>query len=217
MVDGLVIDRLYPGDESELIAAAQATFPAPDGEPMARLLGIGKEDYVSYTELVVAKALRDGLTLVARSFDGRIAGFLISEDFATAPPYGSMPVSKKFGPLIGILDALDDEYRAAKMPRLGDVFHLYMLGVRSEFSGQGLARRLVKAGLALAKERGFQHAVVETTGESSRSLCRKLGFHEFREIAYPAFEYAGDRPFAAMTAARACVLQERSVAEPVPQ
>src|SRR5262245_5698862 len=112
----------------ELVDCVQDTFPAPEGEVMARTLGIGRTEYLRYTELVCAKAIRERRSFVARDESGRCAGFCINEDFAAAPDYRREPIDLAMQPLLALLEELDARDARARVP--GVTFHLYMLGVR---------------------------------------------------------------------------------------
>lgn len=198
-------------DEKDLFAAMQACFPSPNGEPMANYLGIDAACYASYSRLVAAKATTDGLTIIAKThLHAPIDGFLICEDFASAPQYSKAAIDPKFAPLIGMLEDLDRSYLAER-PRQTRTLHLYMLGVRREAAGAGLARRLLIAGENLAVANHFVDVIAETTGEASRKLMLNCGYSEVLQKPYQTYVFQGTNPFSTMTEARCLVLMEKTL------
>jgi GNAT superfamily N-acetyltransferase len=197
-------------DRDELVRCVQATFPAPHGEVMARVLGIGAPEYLAYTELVCDKAVRDGMTTIAKTPAGSIAGFCIAQDFATAPHYREHRIHPKFQPLISLLETLDQQYREGNRVAPGKVFHLYLLGVEREFSGRGLALNLVERSLNRARELGFSSGLAEATGVASQALVARLGFATVGRVNYADFLFEGQPVFHAITAPAACLLVEKT-------
>lgn len=198
--------------ETKLVDCVQATFPAPHGEVMARTLDLHAERYLAYTELVCAKAIRDGLSFGARlaGGDGTILGFCINEDLTTAPHYRTFAIHEAMHPLLALLDDLD----ALAHPReakVGEVFHFYMLGVRREYQRYGLGRTLISRGLLEGRARGFHRAWAEATGVGSQTLVAGLGFQTLAEIPYREFLFRGQAIFASIEAPRGCRLVEKDL------
>ncbi len=206
----LVIEDFRPSDVNRLVDCVQSCFPAPRGEIMARILNIMPEDYLSYTQRVCEKAVKDSMSVVARNIDtDEIAGFCINEDFVGMPSYQKMDISPKFGALLAILDELDEEYRTANQPNRGEIFHCYMLGVNEKYQGQNLGRLLTMASAEKAKSLGYRSIVAEATGVISQKLCHELGFKVVAERSYQSFRFSGETPFIDIQEPRVCVLVER--------
>jgi len=200
------IEPILPCDLGELELCIQDTFPR--GEPMARALALAPEDYLDYTRLVARKAVRDKLSVGAWSDSRRLLGFCVNEDMATSPRYSAAAVSPRMMPLLVLLEELDDEYLQARTLRVGQVFHLYMLGVREEARGQGVARALVAESVSLARTLRFRRAVAETTGNTSRKICEDQGFRSQYAIAYRNFCFKSKPVFSQLEGPEHCHLVE---------
>lgn len=194
-----------------LVECVQKCFPAPGGEVMARALNITAWDYLSYTQLVCEKAIGDQMTWVAKGSDSQILGFCITEKLASAPKYSEYGVSPKFKPLFRILEELDETYLARTQFSPQEILHLYMLGVRPEFSGMGIAVELMNKSLSFAKKEGFKVAIAEATGEISQKICLNLGFEVQATVNYKTFEYSGVQPFYKIDRPESCVLVQKLI------
>lgn len=203
-------DLIAPGDFAELVETVQSTFP--DKEPMAVALGITPAEYRRYTELVCQKAVREGLTVVARMQDTHeIVGFCINEDFATAPVYSLEAIHPKMFPLLEILEDLDRAYLGIGPVPKQELFHLYMLGVRAPWERLGIGQELVQRSLHLARESGYRTALAEATGLGSQRLCGRLNFTPRHAIAYSQFQYQGRLVLREVKGPTHCVLFEISL------
>lgn len=202
---GIHYDLIGPEDQSQLVELIQDTFP--EHEPMARALRLTRADYLPYTDLVAAKAVRERMTVVARlNGTRRFVGYCISEDFYQCPTYSMEKINPRMFPILDLLESLD---RCIPAPaKAGEVFHLYMLGVLPEYARLGIGRRLIENSLRLARESGFQSAVAEATGPYSQRICEKMGFNERGAVHYAGFRHGGRAVFESIPAALACRLVE---------
>lgn len=97
-------------------------YTAEDADAMARLLGevfsrrdppavaagLTAPEFEAFVRLFCPKAAAEGLTIVARHAGTReLAGALLAEDSASAPPDGMDRLSPKLEPIFDILDQLD--------------------------------------------------------------------------------------------------------------
>lgn len=199
-----------PSDLEALVRCVQRCFPAPEGEVMACALGVSAADYLPYTQRVCEKAVSDGLTVAFRHGSEEIAGFLIGEDFASAPVYSEMTLSYKFQPVLCLLEQLDEWYRSQNVIAPGEIFHFYMLGVDPGHARSGLGVAIAAEAERLARARGFARGVGEATGEISQRIVEKLGFSRRFGIEYSSYLFEGETVFSAITRPSHCWLVEKS-------
>jgi ribosomal protein S18 acetylase RimI-like enzyme len=209
--------KLTQSHLESLIACIQTSFPAPNGEVMAKHLGIFPEDYLSYTEIVCAKAADDGLTYLAyHQPSSEVASFLICETMISAPQYSAMRISPKFRPLIAILEMLDRKYHEYRRGNLDDTLHLYMLGTAPEYRRFGLGRLLISRAIEDARRNGFKRLIAEATGLGSQALLENMGFTCLFEEAYRDYNLDGTQPFKDLTGPTHCKLVEYSICNDQP-
>ncbi len=200
---GIYYDLIQPSDAKGLVDLIQETFP--EREPMAVALQLSRADYLPYTDLVVAKAVRDRLTVVARlKGANRLLGFCIAEDYFGSPVYSLEKVNQRMLPLLHLLETLD---RQGPIPRrTREIYHLYMLGVAPDYARLGIGRGLLQRSLKLGSENGFQSAIAEATGPYSQRLCASLGFAERAALSYEGYTVSGQAVFEGIRAASGCKL-----------
>ncbi len=204
-----VIQKLDADCIDSLIQCVQSSFPAPEGEVMAKHLGIFPIDYLAYTHMVCHKALKDGLTYVLYHRPAQeVVCFLISEPLTTAPQYSAAKISPKFKPLIAILEYLDQLYQDFREGEIDDTLHLYMLGTAPHSRQAGYSQMLLEYVLKKAKDHGYKRVLAEATGLGSQGLLEKLGFSVRFEVAYQDFAFEGLRPFEDLKGATHCKLME---------
>lgn len=201
------------------------SYAPSDAEPMARLLGdvfsrrdppavavgLTASEFEELVRLFCAKAVVEGLTIVARlAGTGEMVGALLTEDSASAPPDGIDRLSPKFDPIFDILGQLDAEYRGDRAARPGESLHLFLLGVADKVSGRGVARRLVAECLQHGGARGYRRAVTEATNKVSQHVFGKLGFVERARRSYAEHRFGGRAVFASIAEHGGPMLMDRS-------
>src|ERR1700719_4947360 len=121
-------------------AEKRARLLAPaSGEPHppAVAMGLTFRDLQQFLQRFAPRAIADGLTLVARSRDtGKLAGVLLTDDFASPPALDLNQISKKFLPICSMLETLDEQFRGERTISAGEFLHLYMLGVDRQLAGR---------------------------------------------------------------------------------
>jgi ribosomal protein S18 acetylase RimI-like enzyme len=202
-------------------------YTAQDADAMARLLGevfsrrdppavavgLTAPEFEAFVRLYCPKAAAEGLTIVARHA-GRLelAGALLAEDSASAPPGGMERLSPKFEPIFDILGQLDAEYRSGRPPHPGESLHLFLLGVAESAAGRGVAQHLVTTCLEHGARKSYQLSVTEATNTVSQHIFRKLGFAERVRRSYSSHRFAGRAMFASIAEQGGPILMDRSLA-----
>ncbi len=207
--DGTIFEILQENDIEQTIICVIETFSR--GEPMAKSLGITSNEYHFFAEIVCKKAVKDGLSIVAKDkATGKVIGFCISEDLISEPPEGIEKVNAKFHPILALLTSLDEKYITSHKVEKGQIFHLYMAGVSESYKNRNIATMLLAESLKLAKLKNFSGAIAEATGLVSQHIIRdKLGFEEKDVIKYKSFLYEGKNIFKNIVNPPKCILLEK--------
>lgn len=178
---------------------------------MAKALRITPDEYYFFAKIVCEKAVKDGLSIVAKDKkNGKLIGFSISEDLESEPPEELENINEKFHPILELLTNLDENYKKLHTMKKGHIFHLYMVGVIKSFEKQNIATILLEENLKLAKLYNFSGVIVEATGSVSQHIIRdKLGFNEKFAIEYKSFTYNGENVFKNIENSHSCILLEK--------
>ena len=178
-------------------------------EPMTRSMQITPAIYRPFAEIICQRAVADGLSVVAKE-RGRpdVLGFCIAEDFHRDAPDLS-GIDARFRPILELLAELDDRYKARHAVKEGEICHLFMLGIRQQYAGQGIARQISDANIELVQQKGFRGLILEATGMISQHIARKSGFEEVDQIEYQSYSYQGQKVFQHLEAIQSCLLMRR--------
>ena len=206
--DGVRYGLLEQEDVAEMARVIGEVFSRSD--PLGVAIGMTAEDIEAFVLVFGAKAVAEGLTVIARVRSGALVGAMFSDDFGTPPPdLDDLPVS--FAPVGALLERLDEDYRRTRSIVEGSHAHFNMLAVVPALSGRGIAQRLVKLGMENAARRGYRFALTEANGPLSQHIFRKLGFQERHMVSYKDFRF-DDRPvFAAIESTRGIMLMEADI------
>ena len=170
-------------------------------------IGMSDEELQAFVLAFGAKAVAEGLTIIARERSGRLVGAMFSDDFATPPPdLENLPMS--FAPVGALLEELDEEYRRTQAMLEGSHAHLNMLAVLPALTGRGIAQNLVRLCMENAAKRGYRFAVTEANGPISQHIFLKLGFHERFMVSYQDFRFDNRPVFASIASTPGIMLME---------
>lgn len=200
---------LQPATVEPMIQLIAAAFSA--GDPPAVAMRLSAAELREFLKLLAPSAVKDGLTIVARTADGKLAGALLTDDFAAPPPLDPAQFSPRFLPIFALLDSLDDRYRAEREIRQGEYLHLFMLAVDAQLSGRGIAQGLVQRCLENGARKGYGWALTEATGLVSQRVFGKLGFEERFRTVYRDFEYHGETVFASISGPDGVALMDKTL------
>jgi ribosomal protein S18 acetylase RimI-like enzyme len=182
-------------------------------DPPALAVGLTVSEFEGMVRLFCGKAADEGLSIIARAAaTGELAGALLAEDSAGAPPDGVDRLSAKFDPIFDILGQMDSEYRGGKPPPPGECLHLFLLGVDERFAGRGVARQLVAACLENGMRNGYRVAVTEATNPTSQHIFRRQGFIERVRRSYRDHRFDGRAVFASIADQGGPILMDRALA-----
>lgn len=176
------------------------------GEPMLNALGVTRTEFRYFSELFISKAVKEEMSFVVKQ-DRQVAAAVINEDLFGQPPEGLWMLSEKLGPVMDILEKLDNLYITEDMQKTGECFHIFMGGVFKKFEGKSIAANMVIKSQEIAKEKGFKHIIVEATGNTShRIMEHNPDFFEAGRIPYKSYTFQGKKVFSDIRNASDCVL-----------
>jgi GNAT superfamily N-acetyltransferase len=202
--------RFTHRDADEMVQLLGTVFAL--GDPPAMAVGLTVPEFAYFVRLYVPKADAEGLTMVARSaVTGEMIGALLAEDSASVLPDGLDQLSPKFRPIFDILGQLDTDSSADPPSRVGASLHLFLLGVVPEWSGRGIAQRLVRACLENGRRQGYRVAVTEATNRTSQHVFHKVGFVERGRRSYGDHRFEGHAWFGAIADQGGPMRMERDV------
>jgi ribosomal protein S18 acetylase RimI-like enzyme len=208
--DDISFGLLQAADVEAMIHLIGSVFSA--AEPPAVAMGLSVADFSEFLNLFAARAVEDGLTVIARSdVRDKVVGALLTHDFAMPAPLDLHRLNPRFLPILAMLDSLDDQYRSARGIRAGEYLHLLMLAVDPQSAGRGIAQRLVEHCLANGTRKGYRWAVTEATGVISQRVFGKLGFEERSRVRYRDFRYRDAAVFAGITQHDGAALMDRAL------
>ncbi len=166
-------------------------------DPLALATQVSRAEFAEFVESVLPQTTRDGLTVVACLAEtGEVVGVLLTNDATGDEAEELAGVNEKFAPIAGILGALDEMYLRGRVPRRGEMVHLYLLGVSDRVAGRGVGQELVRRTVENGASKGYSVVFAEATNRTSQHIFRKLGFAERAQILYSDFEFGGAKVFA---------------------
>jgi hypothetical protein len=113
-------------------------------DPLAHAAQVTRAEFAGFALSLLPQAAKDGLTIVAcMPAAGEIVGVMLTNDGAADSPAELSESNQKFRPIASILGELDEIYLAGRKPRLGEMLHLYLLGVSDRVAGHGIGQQLV--------------------------------------------------------------------------
>lgn len=186
-----------------------------ESEPPAVAMGLSFGEMEQFLRLIVPNIIPCGLTVTSRSSNtGKLAGVLLTDDFASPPALDLSRTSSKFLPILAMLETLDAHFRGRRDISPGEYLHLFMLAVAPEFVGRGIAQGLVRSCIDNGFRKGYRAALTEATGRVSQHVFRKNGFADRFSVSYREFVYENRTVFASIRDHEKAVLMERSLAAP---
>jgi len=197
-VSGIEYRVCLPDDTPEIGRLLAESFTKHD--PPAMAVGLSPDEFEAFVTLWLPGAGADGLTIIARDRGtGQIAGALLTDDAAAAPPQGVEGLSEKLDPIFDLLGQIDTDYRDGRTIVSGQYLHLFLLGVAEQFTRRGIGQELVATCLQNGAAKGYTSAVTEATNPVSQHVFRELGFEKQAERKYGEYRFDGSAVFASIS------------------
>jgi hypothetical protein len=205
--------------EKDRSSAEEVLLNSFSQEPCGIALGISSIEWKEFIRFHLHECLNNGLSIgVFDSKTQELMGLCINLDFASVEEEDlEVLISKTFRPLLSILLEAEEPYKLhlEKEGVLGirvKVFHILMLGVRQQSTmpssssscsssspsssstssspgRRGIGQTLARLSVELARKKGFERCLVETSGAFSHRCFERLGFKEFLALKYAEYEW----------------------------
>jgi hypothetical protein len=170
-------------------------------EPISPLLGLTEDEINFFLDVVLQKAIKDELSVVALNEANEVVGCIISDDYFSNPPDDFSNITPKLNPVFLLLKKLGDEFRSIYPFEENKYYHLFMIATNEK----GIATPLTDEAIKLALSKGYKYAVLEATGTISQHIAENsLNFKELTTIKYSEFEFKGDKIFESILDSDAC-------------
>lgn len=168
-------------------------------EPMTRRHGIDPGVFLPYARHYLRFCSEQQLSFIALDEQTHeVVGFALGSDLTTdweSVGPEMVALTSLFRESMAILEEVESRCPDLHDVRPGTVLHIFQLGVRRDFRGQGLAIALIHRILAEAKRRGFRKVIADCTGPASSHSCERCGFHEAARVTYDDFYVDGEAFF----------------------
>lgn len=190
-----VMEEKHREQAISVIAHAFCNF-----EPMTKYLGINYEDFLPFGELMVDKAIKDGLSIAVMEGD-KVVACSIVEDIAD-PLDINIDIDPRFKIIFSLLEHLGEDFFREKHFEKGHLAHLFITAVDTSYFGKGLSRKVNLDSIHLAKKHGYDFMCCEFThylNEKGTVKHLKYGGIHFKTCMYKDYIYEGKKPFAELT------------------
>ena len=165
-------------------------------EPMTHYLGITQEHMLPFATLMVDKAIKDGLSMIALLEDQLVACTIV-EDMAD-PLDITIDIDPRFKIIFSLLDHLGTDFFNERVPDKGHIVHLFITAVDYRHRGHGLSKKINFESIRLAKEKGFDFMCCEFTHAYTKiGTVKNIENSKLliRSCVYKDFMYEGSKPF----------------------
>lgn len=161
----------------------------PRGETTVKYLKITPKQYYSVADLYCKKAIKEGLSMIARDKNtGKIVGFLLNEDFDSPKPEGIEKIDPIVAMDMSLIDVLEEDLKANK--KEGEKrFHLFLGGTDIGYENKHILSTLLEESIKLAKDKNFTSIIAEPTGFATQHIIKKLGFEKRNFIEYKKYQF----------------------------
>jgi hypothetical protein len=172
-------------------------------EPVTSSLGLNYERYKLMVRRFCRVVGKNGLCFTAIDSEKDIAVGTITNidqkmDFAREfadDPEDFSDVLEKLYPDMQMTGELVKPYLNEMNFEAGQCLNLFQCGILPEYSGFGVASKLVDLSIEKAIELGYKYALVTCTSDNSKRIFDNRGFEVKNEMVYCDFVLDGEKPF----------------------
>ncbi|MDJ0588421.1 MAG: GNAT family N-acetyltransferase [Pleurocapsa sp. MO_226.B13] len=180
---------------------------------MAIAQNLSLEEFADYIKLLGKWADKEELTVIARNKStDEVVGTVIAGDFASDSPLNPEDgdnLSKKFEPIVKLLESLETQYKQGKQIRTGEYLHIYMLAVSPDYQRKKIAQNIIQICLNKGIQSGFTRAFTEAANSISQHIFKKLNFKPRHQISYKEFTDQGIPVFADIEGHEGTILMDK--------
>jgi ribosomal protein S18 acetylase RimI-like enzyme len=181
-------------------------------EPMTEALHLNYEQVRSDFAKVVEEIGPKGFSTVAIDpSNGKIVGCCLNKDF-TMQPMGDDAGHSDALAVFDLVDELDETVPELKALKPGDMFHLYILAVDSDYGKLDIGLNLTIKAEEIGRAGNFKQILSEVTGPVSQHIMRDTrGFEVIGRVKYGDFLYHGEKVFEGIEACESCLLVRKDL------
>ncbi|MEG4918091.1 non-ribosomal peptide synthetase [Microcoleus sp. B7-D4] len=165
-------------------------------EPLGVSLGLLKEDFNMFSEIICRNSLSESLSFVAlHRLSRKVIGFCLCEDFASSRT-GEFEIPEFLNPIFALLDSLDKMYlKSYGEVKVGEIVHVFMSGTSSHVEGTAIILALEKKILEVAASLNYKRGVTTCTHSVTAYIAQELEYQRRYAVQYESFEFEGRRVF----------------------
>ncbi|KFB37543.1 AGAP011168-PA-like protein [Anopheles sinensis] len=183
----------------EVIQHLRRTFFAD--EPLNKAVNLCRPgDGHTLLEKHSLSSLRDGISVMAVTASGEIAGVVVNgilygnDDTSRALDTLATMDDDKFRKIFTLLYEENLKIDLFEQFSVEKIFEIRILSVDSKFRGQGLAKELMRKSEEVARTQGFRIMKTDATGMFSQRVASSLGFATRHEVLYDDYCDQDGRP-----------------------
>lgn len=169
-------------------------------EPMTKYLGITHSEFLPFAKVIVQKAIKDGLSIVALD-ENKLSACTIVDDYAD-PINISHEFDPKFKIIFSLLEHLSNDFFNNKEIEKGHLAHLFITAVAKNYHGKGLSSQINLQSTRLAEQKGFDFMCCEFTHPyNEKGTIKNLKNNKLliKSYDYKDFIFEGKKPFENLT------------------
>jgi GNAT superfamily N-acetyltransferase len=179
-------------------------------DPVELALQITPEEFRVMLELELEPIWRNELSVVVRHTpSGGLVGAMVAMDALAEPVDSRGRISRKFAPIGEIANHFHNFYIETRSPQPGSCLYLFVVGVRSDFAGQGVGQMLIGEVLRNARRKGYRSAFALTTNLASTKAFKHHRFTTVKTLGYQDYRYENRFVFSGITEHPGLCLMER--------
>ncbi|KAL5284597.1 hypothetical protein ACFFRR_006724 [Megaselia abdita] len=154
-------------------------------EPLSKNDGYHDAEYEDFS----VGLIKGGTSTVA-VLNGQIVGVRLAlpdrKDNQVSAAFNKKPTSA-YERIFGLVNVLETRSNVFERYKVDLVMQRHGLGVRRNFRGQGIAKRLLEENMKLAKEKGFSVYACDCTSLYSARLCENLGMKQTATLEFTEY------------------------------
>lgn len=194
--DFLIYRVMEPADFEPVLEMLADTFSA--NSPLDVALGITEQEFRDMAEFEMQAMVAQRLSIVAEDTrDGTIAGAMVAHDAHSPEPEGVSPAVPKYRPIAELVNPMNEACLEKFAHLKGKLLYYFALGVRPEYQGCGVAKKVTWGVVNQAAKLGYELSYCISTSIKATEALLRLGFDITEEILYEDYVLNGEKPFLA--------------------
>ncbi len=209
-ISNILYRKMYYSDVEQAATVLTETFTTK--EPMSVALGISYREFIDFAEIICAKAVQDGHSIVAiDQATGDVVGLMVMEDLMTEQQDILDVISDKFKPIFSLSTDLEKLYTNFTSIAARQIA-LSMLGVIKDYENRKISSDLILEAIKIAKEQSYTAVIAEASSLVTQFILeRKFGFECKVAIEYKSYQFEGQCIFQDIKSPQHCKLMYKKL------